>query len=279
MTESSGLAASTLSSPRERIWQDPVIAHIHVPKCAGTSFRNMLIGHFGPAHLALYADDTFFVYSEQELTRYLADRSIRAFSSHFVRTFPPSIAGRDLVYVTFLRKPVDQFISYLTYVRKVFPAIQDPNLLSCLPPDLPSLSLREAAHWILTREHDVNFRENYTTNFFARFPFRNEYGDSMPEGFYREKRLSIAQRVLEQFFFVGITEQMDRSISLMQFLAQEQGLAFPHGKVSIENTSFDGRGDLSWIREDDEVGALLLASVEEDNQLYASAVARLDSYR
>lgn len=257
-------------------WHDPVIAHIHVPKCAGTAFRNWLAAYFGPAHLALYPEEhnTFFVYSEEEVTRYLSNPSVRAFSSHYVRTFRPSIAGRELVYITFLRDPIEQFISYLTYVRKVFAAIRDQNLLSCLPPDLPSLTLREAAQWVLTRDWEVNFRENYTTNFFARYPFRAQFGCSAPEARYREKRLAIAQQILEQFFFVGISEQMDRSVALLQSLAQDRGLAFPTGKVPIENTSFEDRDDLSWIHERDEVGALLLESVHEDRQLYDWAAAK-----
>ncbi len=255
--------------------RDPVIAHIHVPKCAGTSFRNLLARYLGSAHLALYPDDTFFVYSEKELAGHLSDRSVRAFSSHFVRTFPSSIDGRDMLYVTFLRHPVEQFISYLTFARKVFSSIRDPNLLSCLPPNAPALSLREAARWILTCDREVNFRENYTTNFFARFPFQAQYGGSAPGACYREKRLSIAQRTLEQFFFVGIVEHMDRSLSLLQSLAEKGGLAFPTGQISVENTSGETRDDLSWIREEDEVGGRLLRSIQEDTLLYLGACERL----
>lgn len=139
---------------------DPVLAHIHVPKCGGTAFHKFLSVSYGPAHRALYVADTFFVYPEAELTGYLADRSVRGFSSHFVRTFPRRLAGRDRLYVTFLRDPVDQFISYITCVKKNYERIQDDkNLIASPPSNLPDLSVRDIARWILTCDHEVNFRE------------------------------------------------------------------------------------------------------------------------
>jgi hypothetical protein len=42
------------------------------------------------------------------------------------------------------------------------------------------------------------------------------------------------------------------------------------------NTSSEFRDNLSWIDPADEVGSLLLRSVEQDRQLYDWAVARLD---
>lgn len=84
---------------------DPVLAHIHVPKCGGTAFWKFLQAHFGAAHLGLYVSDTFFVYSEEDLARHLNDRAVRGFSTHYVRTFPDRLAGRDLLYVTFFAQP------------------------------------------------------------------------------------------------------------------------------------------------------------------------------
>ena len=46
-------------------------------------------------------------------------------------------------------------------------------------------------------------------------------------------------------------------------------------EVPVENTSFDFRGDLSWIRMDDEVGSSLLKSIREDQQPYDWAEAQL----
>lgn len=256
---------------------DPILAHIHVPKCGGTAIRNFLQDHFGQEHyLVLYVQDTFFVYSEHELATHLKDRAIQGFSSHYVRTFPERLAGRDVVYITFLRNPIDQFISYLTFVKKNYVGLQaDEQLMSCLPPAFPLLSVREAARWILTQDREVNFRENFTVNYFARFMLRRVVGQSISDHYYRQNRLAAAKQVLQRFFFVGVIEQMERSISVLRKLMGQFGLEFPPGEVPIENTSFELRGDLGWIRTDDEVGSLLLESVREDQQLYNWAEGQL----
>src|SRR5271166_1497633 len=256
---------------------DPVIAHIHVPKCGGTAFRKFLIQHYGAAHLALYVPDTYFVYPQGQIAEYLRDKSVRGFSSHFVRTFPDRIVGRDIVYITFLRNPVDQFISYITHIKKHFATIPDKPLLSALPPDPTKMSVREIARWILTCDREVNFHENYTVNFFARYSMPGVTGPFRKDKAYVKHRLSAASRILDRFFFVGIAEQMDLSVAILRTLMSKSKLDLPQGEVPIDNTSFEFRDDLSWIHHDDVVGRLLLNSVREDQMLYQRAMERLQS--
>ena len=244
----------------------PVLAHIHVPKCAGTSFRVLLERHFGPRHSRLYVDDTYFAYSGDAIrNRLLQDPEIRALSSHHVRTFPRWLAGREMFYVTFLRDPVEQFVSYMTHIQKHFSGIASKSLLEAVPPDAPHLSLREFARWLLTQNRDIPFRENHNVNFFARHS-----SPAAPD------RLEAAESALSGLFFVGITERMEESVRKLQALAQAAGLDFPTGPISTENTSSEFRDDLSWINPADEVGSMLLRSVDLDRQLYDWAVARLD---
>lgn len=235
-----------------------------------------MIRYFGDAHLNLYVDNTFFVYSEDKLAEQIRNPAIKAFSSHFVRTFPPQLAERDMLYVAFLRDPIQQFVSHLTYTRKHFERITEPELRSCLPPDMPSISLRESARWILTSpREEVKFRENHNTNFIARYPFRQRAGGSYSESRYRKTRLALAESILEKFFFVGITEQMDLSIELLRKRAKQFGIDFPPGNVLKENVSGEIRDDLSWTDPKDEVGALLWNATREDQRLYEWAQARL----
>jgi hypothetical protein len=245
----------------------PVLAHIHVPKCAGTSFRMLLERHFGARHMRLYVDDTYFVYDEGALAGLLSHTTqTLAFSSHHVRTFPARLACREIVYVTFLRDPIQQFISYMTHAQKHYAAITSQSLLEALPPNTPQLSLREFARWLLTSGRDIPFRENHNVNFFARHSF-----PLAPD------RLEAAKTALSGFFFVGITEKMDESVRELQALAAREGLDFPEDAISVENTSGDYRGDLSWIHRADEVGALLMRSIEKDRQLYDWATERLEA--
>jgi hypothetical protein len=244
---------------------NPVLAHIHVPKCAGTSLRVALTRHFGARHLLLYADDTYFVYGEEALRSYLLqDPEICGFSSHHVRAFPRWLAGRKMLYVTFLRDPVEQFVSYMTHFKKYHSTITSQSLLEAVPPDAPQLTLREFAKWLLTNDRDIPFRENHNVNFFSRH--------NAPAA---ADRLEASKTALEEFFFVGITERMEESMAKLEALARAAGLDFPPGPMPVENTSAEYRDDLSWIHADDEVGALLLRSVEQDRKLYDWAAARL----
>ncbi|MGA2132398.1 MAG: sulfotransferase family 2 domain-containing protein [Bryobacteraceae bacterium] len=243
----------------------PVLAHIHVPKCAGTSLRAVLERYYGPHYLRLYVDDTYFVYGLETLRNYLLrDPRIAGFSSHHVRTFPRWLGGRRILYMTFLRDPIEQFVSYMTHIKKHYSRITAQNLLESVPPDAPKLSLREFARWLLTQEQDIPFRENHNVNFFARHSH-----PGAPD------RLEAAKAALSEFFFVGITERMEESMAKLRGHARLAGVDFPSDPVLVENVSNDYREDLGWIQPCDEVGALLLRSVEQDRQLYDWAVARL----
>ena len=248
---------------------ESVLAHVHVPKCAGTSFRALLEKQLGPRHLSLYVNDTYFTYGNEVLRSYLLhDPEIRAMSSHHIRVFPHWLAGREMLYVTFLRDPIQQFVSYMTHIKKYYARITAKSLLQAVPPDAPHLALRDFARWPLTQERDIPFRENHNVNFFARH--------SAPQAV---DRLAAAQTALEGFFFVGITERMEESMQKLRALVANAGLEFPPDPLPVENISADYRDDLNWINPDDEVGSMLFRSVEKDRQLYDWAVARFEQFK
>jgi hypothetical protein len=179
-----------------------------------------------------------------------------------------------VLYVTFLRHPVQQFLSYLYHVRGHFSAISDPALLSCLPPNLPRLSLRETADWILAQRREINFSENYTINFFA-----NPVAGHLDDNGYRRARLGIVQNLLRQFFFVGIAERLDQCLDLLRDKLAPRDIKLPAGPAPVLNTSLREQtklSDISWIHEHDRVGKRLLESVAEDDALYRWAVERLE---
>ena len=257
----------------------PVLVFVHIPKTGGMSVLHRLQAA-GTAYLNLFVNDTHFVYSHEALEQTLQNGpALRFLSSHFILTFPPGLAGRRMLYFTLLRDPLQQFISYVTFIKKAYTTLTDPNLRSCLPPCPAALSSREFTHWLLSQERDnVPFRENYTVNHLARQTY---IAATSPAEFdwaaYRSVRLSLAKEVLDRFVAVGLTEKMEESIVRVRAIARLHGLEFPSGPVPTENVSNELRDDLSWIHPGDEVGAMLLHSIEEDRQLYEWAAARFNA--
>ena len=79
---------------------------------------------------------------------------------------------------------------------------------------------------------------------------------------------------------MGITESMEESIvKLRTRVAESRVWNFLASPAPVENTSADYRDDVNWIHPDDEVGSLLLRSVEKDRQLYDWAAERACSAR
>lgn len=257
----------------------PVLVYIHIPKTGGMSILNWL-QQAGSAYLNLFVNNTHFVYSEETLAQTLmTNPGVKFLSSHFILTFPPLLAGRRMLYFTLLRDPVEQFISYLTFIKRVYATLTDPNLLSCLPPDPCSMSTREFAGWLLSQNReDIPFRENYTTDRLARQTYISLHSPAaIDHTVYRAARLSLAKAVLDQFMFVGLTEKMEESIDRLRMIAGLRGLELPTGPLGVENVSNQLRDDLSWIHPEDQVGAMLLRSLEEDRQLYDWAVERFEA--
>ncbi len=257
---------------------DPLLVFIHLPKTGGMSILHWL-NTSGSEHLTLFVNNTHFVYTEEALGQILLQSpSVKFLSSHFILTFPSSLAGRRLLYFTLLRDPVQQFISYVTYIKKVYhTSLTDPILRSCVPPDPCSLSSREFARWLLTQDRDdIPFRENYTVNRLAMQTYLSLQDPAAPfdRAAYRAVRLTLAKAVLNQCMAVGLLEHMDEFVARLRKIASSQGVELPPGSVGVGNVSNELRDDLSWIHPGDEVGAMLLHSLQEDRQLYDWAAAR-----
>lgn len=235
----------------------------------------MLDGHYGTGHVHLYLNhSTEFVYQNDNLAKIVRDPGVKAFSSHFVRRFPKTLGQRAVHYVTFIRDPVQQFISYITYTRKFYEHICDPLLLAQLPPRMPALTVRESARWILHGPQTVfrNFRENYSTNFFARYPVLDSRGFEYKDPLYKGMRQDTARQVLSGFLMVGIAEHMSESWTLLRCRTAKLGIDLPDVCMPVENVTNEERERMDWVHADDEVGSRLLASVEEDEKLYRWAL-------
>jgi hypothetical protein len=90
----------------------PVLFFVHVPKCAGSSFRAVLRRWYGPD--AVFFDSN----SHDELRRRLEGRTTRAVAGHFVFGLHRALACRPL-YLGLVRDPVERFVSFYRHLRDV----------------------------------------------------------------------------------------------------------------------------------------------------------------
>jgi hypothetical protein len=88
----------------------------HIPKCAGTSFRHSVVHPNVDEELVYHPSGGW-----RELIR--SDRDFRYLVGHFEVDIERLIRGpakkRPKVFVTFLRNPVDQMISYYAFKRQL----------------------------------------------------------------------------------------------------------------------------------------------------------------
>lgn len=255
----------------------PLFLHVHIPKCAGISFNRLLEERFVHSHLNIYPDGLWFSFTPDQLGRVVHDNpGLMSIASHGLRQYPPVIAGRPALYTCFLRDPVEQFLSYVTYVKKNYRSLR-PIHKTVLPPDADQMSVRDLATWIIeAKEEDVPFRDNYCIRFLTRHVIPAQIrgtlirnGMDLTGKLHPELNLELALKILDQFLLVGICELMDESLRLLRHKLLPYGIDLHRQlKMPYENISREYRDDIDWLNENDLLGKRVLKSLEIDRKLY-----------
>jgi len=244
----------------------PILVHAHIPKTAGTSFNELLSRQFQERHYQYLHPDPSHIITLEEFEELLTKRpNLRSISSHCVRTFPPRIGGRPALYVTFLREPLAAFLSLLRYTRKEYQNLPD-EVKKWWPDNTPSLSLRELAYLYLAPGGSY-VQSCQQTRFFCPpdytklliTPDYNQFGINS---------YSVARSNLRQFFFVGIVEQMEKSLHYLKRRLLDRGVNLDIDDVPRENRIDSSSEDLSWLHVGDSIGRLVIRSNANDNRLY-----------
>ena len=266
----------------------PLLVHVHIPKCAGTSFNNLLRISFGAGHLDAYLPVPDAVYSNDEFAqRVAAAPQIQSIASHSIRRFPRILGDYVPLYVCFLRDPLEWYLSNLTYVLKNCAELSADHR-SILPPDLGSLSVRDLAQWLMDRtEQEGRVKTYYDRMTLVEYLVTSTYDDCVlsdpsapPPPAVRETSLfSLSQHLLNSFFFVGMVEKMPEGLAILRRKLNAYGLCLAPGELPVLNTSHERRGDLSWLTEADPLGRRILGCLERDRCLYAHARACFDRER
>jgi hypothetical protein len=225
---------------------------------------------------SLYPD---YVFEPLEVWPSADDPRLAAVSTHNIRRFAPTIAGRPLHYFTLLREPRAQALSVLRYVQQERKAFG-------VPADVGAGS-KDIARWLLDGVNGEPF-ENAQTNHIALYTWCDATrGRCVPELYagwsaadkaaYRRERLDLAKSLLRSFLAVGIVERLPESLAVVRRSSMEVGInLLPAERITVANvTQIPPGDDVTWIDED-PLGQRLLESLEVDRELHAFAERLLD---
>jgi hypothetical protein len=243
----------------------PLILHCHIPKTAGTTVSAGFRKSFESLHIRHYHPDPFYILTKETLETLLEIYpSLRSISSHHLRSFPLSVGARPTFLVTFLRKPEDAVISHLKYIQRNFLALSEPTR-RLWPANALYLSLRVFAREYLDQERateDLCEQTRFICNPDAGALFGLSDGNQKGLNSYE-----MAHRILTGFHFVGIVEEMKKSLEVLADRLMQWGtkVYFDH-KLKL-NTSRE-TSKPAWLTPEDEVGRRVLVASKNDGLLY-----------
>lgn len=267
----------------------PLFVHVHIHKCAGTTFNELIRKTFAPRHLDAYVADPFFTYHPGQLDDLVRQwPAVRSIASHSIRVFPKHIDGRQPLYVCLLRDPVDWFVSYLTYAQAHFDELT-PEHAATFPRNASTMPLGELADAMTQRFMACPTLYCTFIRYLTESAFRHALSGIMDmppndlpligkaAALFEESGLTMAQRVLSQFFFVGIVERMDESITALRRKLEEVGIILADEPITERNVTRHRRDDLRWLEQDHPTGSAIRRLLADDLKLYEWARSRLDN--
>ena len=249
--DGSSKTALLVFRPRENVTDGlrPLLVHVHIPKCAGTSFRSLLQTSFGDRHCDYYPWDQSVCLTRDQLLQFVLDRpEMVSLSSHVVRLFPPIIWDRLGLYVAFLRNPIQRFVSNLTYCKKRYHSFPE-GLKRYLPANCTDMSLRSLSAWMHENQPEAVQRSQLVTNFLAEQTWLDSAGGilnladqwldsrSILYPGFESIKVTLATTLLEDFFFVWLVEEMEASVRVLRERLVPYGLRLMNTPTPIENVS------------------------------------------
>ncbi|HEY0793627.1 MAG TPA: hypothetical protein VGD78_21380 [Chthoniobacterales bacterium] len=245
-----------------------LIFHAHIPKTAGLAFRGLLEQNFPGRFVSLQLAHPQQYCSVPEFEEYLrANPKADAVSTHFLRIFPETLAGRKVLYLTFLRDPLGLTLSLFRFLRKSYPSLSDEQKRT-LPQGIESMSLRDIARFHIENWFDERQQFSMQTAFFSPIP--NVRLNERPPGygFYGKDSLVDACAALNRFFFVGLVERMPESLLLLQHKLNRNGIPFEAAGMKVVNSTDRAPGEETWLHDNDAVGRIILNANRSDQELY-----------
>jgi hypothetical protein len=245
-----------------------LIIHAHIPKTAGLAFRGLLEQNFPGKFVSLQLAHPQQYCSIPEFEEYLrVNPNAEVVSTHFLRAFPETLAGRKILYLTFLRDPLELTLSLFRFLRKSYASLSDEQKRT-LPSNIETLSLRDIAQFHIETWFDERQQFSMQTAFFSPIPNVKLTEQPSGYGFYGKDSLVDACNALNKFFFVGLVERMPESLRLLQHKLDGVGIPFEGSGMKVVNSTERLSGEATWLHEYDVVGRIILGANQSDHKLY-----------
>ncbi len=185
-----------------------MLVHIHIPKNAGSTMRQLLKCNFKSRLAEFYTHRRGRFLTDDEFLAYLSTLpdGTAALTGHDLRPLSPMVsAEHGIRYFTFLRDPIRRAISLYHYERKVAGS-RDAQHVSLLPfeqyvEERPKYD-RAISNW---QVHNLSATGN----------------------------LDDARYRLEAFLMVGLVERFDESLLLLRERCHERRLAVAYRKENV----------------------------------------------
>jgi hypothetical protein len=251
---------------------DPLILHCHIPKTAGTTVSAGLRKSFDLLHFNHYHSDPFYILTRDVLEDALEfNPGLRSISSHHLRSFPLCLSGRPTFLMTFLRKPEDIVISQLKYAQREFSTLST-EVKRFWPKDTPRLPLRELAGQFL----DVTAAARDfcpQTRFLCNSTSMRSLGLYDGSDFGLDS-YEIASAILRGFHFVGVVEEMKKSLEVLTDLLLQWGVRV-YFDLNLRLNSSPDSARPAWLTPEDEIGRRVLETSRSDCLLHDEFRKRL----
>jgi hypothetical protein len=242
----------------------PLILHCHIPKTAGTTVSAGLRKSFDLFHFDHIHSDPLYILNRETLDDALEfNPGLRSISSHHLRSFPLSVADRPTFLMTFLRRPEDTLISQLKYAQREFSTFP-PEAKRFLPKNTPRLPLRELAREFLdvaTAYQDYSPQTRFLCNSKSMASLGLSDGNEFGLDSYE-----IARSILNDFHFVGVVEEMKKSLEVLANQLLQWGVKV-YFDLNLRLNSSPSSSQPEWLTPEDEVGRLVLETSKSDRLL------------
>jgi len=275
---SSGPPLNRVSSLRPDSATRPLFVHAHVPKSGGTSVNKLLHNWLRDRMQWMHFSDPIRMLTRAEMDEYVSKNpEIDCITSHHFRVFPPIIAGRPALYITFLRDPASFLISLARHwIRDR--AELTPEFKAQLPPDFDQFDVISLLRfWLDSAQRRANpehlFGAEMALMFFEGtikdLGFGTDTTTFSPsnENWCRYLAKAIAITQLNQFFFVGDFATLTEDIRELARRLQRFGIIADGFEIPWERRSTDQ--PFASAEEENAVRELIPAAFPVDRDIYA----------